>query len=231
MHNQYPKTKEEIIKKRREGNKDDSDPDEHSDSDEIKEPTVQLIPWEHNHIASRRDLMRIWEACRFRGSWQYGPRSLYFLLEPIKGDNVTTAQFGTLRNLAGIIILRKTLDHVIKEALDSEACGNEEIEGDLEINGRVDPSKMETMEAPDQPCYPNLPPWLPIEQTWNGAPLFYLTNKVTKQKQRALQDEIQTLTDVDVDDHPSKKICCFVPWTSDEDGTPTDVGLLLENAL
>ncbi|KAJ5625158.1 hypothetical protein N7510_001467 [Penicillium lagena] len=222
LHNQYPKVKEDI-KKRREEN-DDGKNDENSNSDEIKEPIIRLVPWEHDHIASRRNLMLIWETCQSHDPFPYRPRPLFFLLEPIEGDNVMTAQFGTLRKApTGIIFLKKTLDQVIKETLDSDVCGYEEIKKDLENYGLVDPSKMEIMEDPGQPFYPNPPPWLPIDRKMNGAPLFYLTNKFTSQKQRALQDEIQTLTDVDIDNHPWEKVCCFVPWTSDEDGTLTDM--------
>lgn len=220
MRKQYPKAKKEIENQRKE-NEDDGDNGDNSDSDKIKEPAVRLIHWEHDHIASRSDLMRIREACR-PDDFSNRLSSLIFLLEPIKGDNVTVAQFGTLLNApTGIIILRKTLDQVVKEALDSDVRGYEEIEKDLKHHGRVDPSKMEIMQDLDQPFYPNLPPWLPIDETMNGIPLFYLTNKVTKQEHRALQNEIQTLEDSDVDDHPWEKVCCFVPWISDEDGTPT----------
>ncbi|KAJ5819120.1 hypothetical protein N7474_004711 [Penicillium riverlandense] len=229
LRNQYLKTKEEMENRRKE-NKDGVDNDQNSDSDEIKAPTVRLLPWEHDHIASRRDLMRIREACRSRDSYLYGPRSLNFLLEPIRGDNVTSAQFGTLLKApTGIIILRKSLDQVVKEVLDSDVCGYEEIKKELENNGRVDPSKMEIMQDPAQPFYPNLPPWLPIDRKMNGAPLFYLTNKVTKQKQRALQDEIQALNSFDVDDHPWEKqsfvdntvvvadtLYYHLPWASEE---------------
>ncbi|KAL2827670.1 hypothetical protein BJY01DRAFT_135723 [Aspergillus pseudoustus] len=171
---------------------------------EGKTPTVHLAAWKHDRVPSRRDIYRLWIAYT-----QHVNRtdSMHFL-ESIPDAGISEAQFITIYDNEPypLIVARNTLDTVVKASLGSSTRLSE-IASTPFSQLRED---IELLHDPDAPFAPNPFPWKSPDSRAIDIPLFYLTNALTLEQERALKFEIQTITDDDLEDE--LKACSFVPW-------------------
>ncbi|KAJ0417149.1 hypothetical protein BJY00DRAFT_210788 [Aspergillus carlsbadensis] len=187
-----------------------------------KKPTVHLIPWEHGHSPSRRDITRMWTAYT-----QHVNRtdSMHFLQFVPKTD-ISNGQFITIYDNESypLIIARNNLGTVLEEAFGDSTRLSQIASTPL---SRL--SDIELLHPADTPFAPNPFPWKSSDSRAIDIPLFfYLTNNLTLDKKRALKFEIQTIMYADLDDE--LKVCCFVPWTPNPDfptpNAPNDTGIV-----
>lgn len=92
-----------------------------------------------------------------------------------------------------------------------------------------DSSVAERLLDPLAAVPPNMPPWRPAIQEHvihSCPPVFYLTNKLSEEQNKAVLDELYTLGEID----DEEKEYCFVPWGRDEEGGVEDMWTLLKKA-
>jgi hypothetical protein len=173
-----------------------------------KRPTVHLIPWEHDHSPSCRDVTRMWTAYTQRVNRTDSMHLLQFVPE----TDISKAPFITIydNEYYSLIIARNSLDTVLEEAIGSSTRLSQ-----VASTPFIQLSDIELLHPPDTPFAPNPFPWKSLDRRAIDIPLFYLTNNLTLDQKRALKFEIQTITYVDLDDE--LKVCCFVPWTPTPD--------------
>lgn len=194
----------------------------------VLEPTVCLIPWDYDHSPTRRDVIRMRATTADHPTMMSGlldirARPVDLLLHPVKDGNFSEAEFATVYPApCGLVVTRNTLSNLVQElGLENKTAKFTEFEGDLHQFGFIDSEKLEIlpsaeiMSSYDDPFYPNPPPWQPIDHSMNSISLFYMTNKLTEQQDRALHNEIQSMKDVD-EERWGEKIICSVPWKQDE---------------
>jgi hypothetical protein len=189
---------------------------------------VQLIPWEQNSFATRRDL-----ECHWKERHDRSLCPLNYLLAPIKPSRqplaLNDAQFGSIYhgNDGFVLMARNTLDQMVKTKVNhsnGRLSKVAQLQEDLKNGNLPDSSQVEFLIGPDEPFYYNPPLWEPV----NGEGLisiavFYLTNQLSVDQIRALKTELlteNTLLD-------GQKACCFVPWKDGHktalDGTIDDI--------
>lgn len=191
------------------------------DGEEIQ---VKLIPWEHHHVKSRRQLRKLWDAYQLISPhYLYSP-ALYFLLEPVK--DAEHIQLGTCyydmefpmniswKPLGKVIKMGHLRGLEVKELPDTKPY--DVVHLDHESN--------EVMLSPNQPFYPNGPISWPGKGRLNWVVVFYLTNKLTDEQDRTLRAKIYDKYENDPDE---EKLCCYVTWKTghkdEPDGTVEDM--------
>lgn len=187
---------------------------------------IELIPWEHHGIASRRELITFWY--RYRLHEHPSVTGLNFLLGPI--HDVDSAQFGIVNSCHGddipALSTRTTLAGMIQGM--REECSKIRY---------LDPDDVqaEGMYVPDQPFYPNPPPWLPVgegDESYEFIGIFYLTNQLTNEQDWAIREFIKSQCEGEEETLYSKE-CCYIPWKSGSgsvDATMEDVWEIVWNA-
>lgn len=162
------------------------------------EMNVRLIPWELHRVASRRDLLRTYREYRQR---QPG-HNMHFIPGPFKyddDDDVYFTKFGIIRfeiqELA--IVSWATLGEILEYTYGRPECPN-----------------FEMIYPFDRPFHVDLPLWLSADSEDDSIPVFYLTNKLTDEQDKAIRDEM----DRGDDDHIKEQVFCFVSWKSGKEG-------------
>ncbi|KAJ5794953.1 hypothetical protein N7457_001552 [Penicillium paradoxum] len=202
----------------------------------LVEPIVSLIPWNYSRVPSRRDVLRMRAATaehptRVTELPETRARPVDLLLEPLKDGEVAAAALATVYPApCGLIVTQNTLSNLVEEVgLHNKTEKFSEFSDDLRHNQIIDSDKLEIlpsveiMSSYDDPFYSNPPPWQPVDRSMNSISLFYMTNRLTKQEDRALHDEIRTMNDLEHHSW-SRKVISPVPWKPDQDNAD-DAGL------
>ncbi|KAJ5156864.1 hypothetical protein N7492_009667 [Penicillium capsulatum] len=197
----------------------------------LREVPVQVIPWDYDHPATRRELENQWIApWKLNDQEDFAP--IAYLLAPASFTGETSslaqARFGSIYHTwdGSLFMKRTTLTEMFNQHVDGVRYARmgedaREAGGD---QGLLDPQEMDRFTTPDQPFYPNPPPWLPVDdEDCVAVGVFYLTNRLTENQVQSLKAVVyQEDEDLDL-----AKGCCFVPWRNGDkdapDGTLDDV--------
>ena len=214
------------------GNEDEREQygnDRSNESTSSSEVRISLIPWDHDRALSRRDVMRMRAETAEHPStvglpYYRRPQPEDILLRPFKRGEADTAQFVTIfQPPAGLVAVRTTLSNLVKEAAQYDKCQRfVDFVDELNRNGFIDSDKLEILpsreinSSHDDPFYSNPPPWEPVDRQVKHISLFYMTNKLTKEQDRALHNEIKSLGEMDDDDIDPKAICP-VAWKAGQE--------------
>lgn len=202
-----------------------------------EEMQVKLIAWEYHRMESRRQLWNLWDAYQKLLPDFLFAQAIYFLFEPVKYAKDTKdkdIQLGTCYHdmefpmniswqpLGKLIKMQHIRGLDVDERLNTESYNT--IHLDHESN--------EVVLSPNQPFYTNPPIWWPEKGRLTWIPIFYLTNKLTDEQDKALRAEIHGRYECDND---VEKVCCFIPWKSghkdEPDGTVEDMWEMFWHAL
>ncbi|BCS28452.1 uncharacterized protein APUU_70022A [Aspergillus puulaauensis] len=155
-------------------------------------PQVHLIPWDLHKATSRRQLIELWDACQRCLPLNNIVWEVFLLKEPIQ--DVANVELGVVKSLgySGHKFVQASLKHIVPERQYST---------------------LEMAFAPDHPFYVTTPDWQSTSYALNWIPVFYLTNKLAPEQDKAVRDELVNCADIDWAD---EKSVCYVPWTKDE---------------
>ncbi|KAJ5176149.1 uncharacterized protein N7482_002026 [Penicillium canariense] len=192
----------------------------------VPKKIVELIPQDRHHIASRHDLvqfMKEYERPMADGRSNRAP--LNFLLNPITGADVASAEFGTAHRAydSRVVVTQVPL----KNILDNRWFSKWQRDWWRTASVRF---PTEAIYPPNEPFYPNPVPWRPVgtkegtdeSEEVEYLAVFYITNKLTEEQDEAVRARLATKNDIDQQFGYIKK-CCYVPWEGEEDGTDEDI--------
>lgn len=197
-----------------------------------EEQQVKLISWEHCRVESRRQLRNLWDEYQLLLPHYLFARAVYFLLEPVM--DTEDIQLGTCNYVMEfpMNISWKPLDEVVKTQNVWGLQGDKRPDADPYSMVRLDHVSNEVMLSPDQPFYSNPTIWWPGRGRLDWVVVFYLTNKLTGEQDKALRASIQ---EIDESDSDEDKVCCFIPWRSghedEPDGTVEDMWEMFFHSL
>ncbi|KAK2766080.1 hypothetical protein FQN54_007595 [Arachnomyces sp. PD_36] len=194
------------------------------------EVQVKLIPWENHQAKSRRQLQKLCDVYqdRLRDDLVYA-ETYCFLPEPVKEtENIQLGvYYDNIDYPLNISLkpLHKLLNLEI-QGMETDASLNA-IPCDVEY---LDHKNNELFLRPDEPFYASPPIWRYNRLKFTCITVFYLTNKLSDEQDKAIREEMQKPYEFDVDDYMSY---CFVPWKSghkdEPDGTLEDMWEILWN--
>ncbi|OJJ07291.1 hypothetical protein ASPVEDRAFT_363583 [Aspergillus versicolor CBS 583.65] len=151
---------------------------------------VHVVPWDCHKAVSRRQIIELWDACQRCLPLNKIQWEVFLLKEPIQ--DVANVELGVVRErYGGYKFAQAPLRHIVSRRSYTEP----------------------EVVAPNHPFYVTTPDWQSTSYALTWIPVFYLTNKLTPEQDRAVRGEIVRLVDVDVAD---SKCACYVPWTKDE---------------
>lgn len=160
------------------------------DGESSSPPHVHVIPLDSRQTTSRRQLIELWDACQRSLPLNSIQWEVFLLKEPIQDVanvelEVVTCRYGAYK------FARNSLSQIVERSY----------------------SVLEVVFAPEHPFYVTTPDWQSTSYALTWIPVFYLTNKLTPEQDKAVRDELVKLTDGDFADYKS---VCYVPWTKDE---------------
>ena len=193
--------------------------------------TVELIPWNHNRVGTRRDLASIWATYHrhitisntinflcgpIKDAAEIGPARFISIYETPLGFPLVS--FTTLENmlneLKSVHYTKRWLQQLTRPLLDDGSC----------------PDYMEALMEADRSIYPrNL-----VDLVWTRFPtpfrrvmVFSLTNKLAQEEEAAVARLLSSSEQSNDDRHDVflRPVHKFVPWDADkaEDGSLDDM--------
>ncbi|KAL3447257.1 hypothetical protein BJX65DRAFT_318293 [Aspergillus insuetus] len=181
---------------------------------------VHAIPWEHHHVTgTRRQLLALWNAYQSLVPLDDIVRDIFLLDAPIHDQTNVKLKVVSSTIYGGTYITHLTPPQILP-LWNTSWVGNWS-------HPKQESPDCELLYQPDDPFYVSTPPWQPTTCFVNWVSVFYLTNKLTAEKDSAIRDELSKF-DPGFDWKGSRpKTACFVPWTP----PPTDDDPARDGAL